>query len=99
MPKRVVDFFDCWKGLSGNPQSAGMWKMYCLIFCGVIGGKRNDSSFEDRERTMMDLKSFFNTLFFWAVALDFTNMPTFHDFIDFFFFFFFFILKKFIDYL
>jgi hypothetical protein len=25
MPKRVVDFFACWRGLRGSPQSSTVW--------------------------------------------------------------------------
>jgi hypothetical protein len=60
MPRRVVDLFACWRGLSGNPQSAAMWKMVssCLLCC--LWREINDRSFEDHKRTVMELNSFFS---------------------------------------
>jgi hypothetical protein len=41
----------------------------------------NYRSFEDSEKTMVNLKSFFfNTFYHWAVTLDFLNFLRFHDF-------------------
>jgi len=78
----------CRRGLSGSPQSATTWKMVlsCLLWC-IWREKKNDKSFEDRERKMVDLKSFFfNTLYHWVVALNFPNLLGFHDFLDCFYF-------------
>jgi hypothetical protein len=59
------------------------------VFWWCIWSERNDKIFEDREKTMVDLKSFFfNTLFHWAAVLDFPYLLPFHDFIDGIFFFF-----------
>jgi hypothetical protein len=58
-----------------------------LPFVVHLEGKKNDKSFEDRERKMVDLKSFFfNTLYHWVVALNFPNLLGFHDFLDCFYF-------------
>jgi hypothetical protein len=63
MPIRVVDLFACWWSV-GSTQSAIVWKMVppCLLWC--LWREINDSIFEDRERTLEELKSFFfNTLY------------------------------------
>lgn len=40
----------------------------------------NDSCFEDRERTLEELKSlFFNTLYFWTAAYVFPLVISYHD--------------------
>jgi hypothetical protein len=59
-----------------------MWKTVssCLLWC--LWRKRTNISFEDRERTLVKLKSFFfNTLYIWAVAF---VAPLVLSFLDFF---------------
>jgi hypothetical protein len=51
-----------------------------LLWC--LWRERNDRSFEDRERMMVELKSFFNILYLWTFALDFPNVINFHVFLD-----------------
>jgi hypothetical protein len=69
MPRRVVDLFACWWTV-GSTQSAVVWKMVpsCLLWC--LWREKNDRSFEDRERTLVELKSFFffNTLYTLTTA-------------------------------
>jgi hypothetical protein len=83
----LVDLFTCWRGLFGSPQSVVVWKMVpsCLLCC--LWKERNDRSFEDRERIVVELKFFlFNTLYLWIAAFVYPNLFSFHDFIVFFFF-------------
>jgi hypothetical protein len=58
MPLRVVDLFACW-WTGGRSRSAVVWKMVpsCLMWC--LWRERNNRQFEDRERTIEDLISFF----------------------------------------
>lgn len=68
MPHRVVDLFACW-WTGGRSRNAVVWKMVpsCLMWC--LWRERNDRTFEDQERTLEELKSFFFfTLFSWTVA-------------------------------
>lgn len=45
-------------------------------------GGREDQSFEDHERTLVELKAlFFNTLYYWATGFDF-NISSFLVFLD-----------------
>lgn len=43
--------------------------------------ERNDRNFEDREKTVVELKSFFKTLCHKTTALD-LNLLSFHDFLE-----------------
>jgi hypothetical protein len=68
MPRRVIDLFACW-WTSGRPRSAAIWKMVptCLLWC--VWNERNNSCFEDLQRSLEDiLTSFFHTLYLWTVA-------------------------------
>ncbi|KAG6709852.1 hypothetical protein I3842_06G153600 [Carya illinoinensis] len=70
MPKHAVDLFACWQGFVGSQSSVAVWKMnpLCLIWC--LWLERNGRCFEDRERSMGELREFFfSTLCFWAKAL------------------------------
>jgi hypothetical protein len=57
-PNSVKDLFACWWP-GGNSQSAVFWKMVplCIMWC--LWRERNDRSFENLERTLEELKSFF----------------------------------------
>jgi hypothetical protein len=80
MPKRVVDLLTCWRGMCGNPQDAAVWKMVlsCHFWC--LWRDRNDRCFEDHERPVVELISFFfKTLFHMTAALD-LNVLSFYDF-------------------
>jgi hypothetical protein len=50
---------------------------------------RNDRNFEDNERTVVDLKAFFNTLYHWMTAYEYFHIYSFHGFFSLFSFFFF----------
>jgi hypothetical protein len=58
MPLRVIDLFASW-WTGGRSQSAVVWKMVpsCLMWC--LWRERNDRNFEDQERSIEELKSFF----------------------------------------
>jgi hypothetical protein len=56
-------------GLFGSLQSATAWKIapLCLLCC--LWREKNDKSFEDCERTVVELKSlFFTTLYLWTIV-------------------------------
>ena len=81
MPKQVLDLFTCWRGMHGSLQSVVVWKMIqsCLMWC--LWRKRNDRSFKDRERTMVELV-FLLQYFLQPTALDYHNLPNFFDFLS-----------------
>jgi hypothetical protein len=80
MPRRVKDLFACWRGQLGSPQSEAIWKMLppCLMWC--IWRERNDWNFEESERTVVELNTFFNILYQWMAAYKCFHISSFHDF-------------------
>lgn len=84
----VVVFFVSWKGYFARLLNADMWKMVmsCIMQC--LLRERNYRSFEDRKRTVAEVKDiFFMTLYYWTSAFD-LNISSFHVFIVFSCFFF-----------
>ena len=82
MPMRVVDLLGCWRKMQGCHQVAMVWKMIpsCIMWC--IWTERNARCFEDKERTLAELKKYlFHTLLSWlsAIVLQGGNV---HDFLS-----------------
>jgi hypothetical protein len=66
MPSSVADLFACW-WTSGSSQSAAVWKMVPSYLLWCLWREINDRSFEDHERSFVELESFFFfTLFTWT---------------------------------
>jgi hypothetical protein len=80
MPGRVVDLFACW-WIAGSTRSAVVWMMHlCLLWC--LWWERNDRCFEDRDRFLEELKSFFlNTSYIWTTAYVSLLVISFHEFL------------------
>jgi hypothetical protein len=81
MPHRVEDLFACW-WTGGRSRSAVVWKMVpcCLMWC--LWRERNDRQFEDKERTIEDLISFFfHSLYSWSDAFLAPLTFSFNDFL------------------
>jgi hypothetical protein len=59
MPRRLVNLFACWRVPGGRFQLDAAWKMMppCLMWC--LRREINDRSFEDHERTLVELKNLF----------------------------------------
>jgi hypothetical protein len=58
-----------------------VWKMVssCLLWC--LWREMNDRSFENRKRTLEELKSlFFSTLYFWTTIFVSPLLISYHDF-------------------
>jgi hypothetical protein len=61
-------------------RSCGRWSL--VAFCGVCGGERNDRQFEDNERTIEELISFFfHSLYSWSAAYLAPLVFSFNDFL------------------
>jgi hypothetical protein len=60
MPRRVVNFYAYW-WTAGNTRSVVVWKMApsCLLWC--LWKEMNDRSFEDRKKTLEEIKLYFST--------------------------------------
>jgi hypothetical protein len=59
-----------------------VWKMVpsCLLWC--LWKERNDRTFEDKERSFEELKSFFfHSLYFWTFAYLAPVVLSFNDFL------------------
>jgi hypothetical protein len=81
IPRRVVDLFTCW-WTGGRPRSAVVWKIVtcCLIWC--LWRERNDRQFEDKERTIEELISFFfYSVYSWTAAFLAPLVISFNDFL------------------
>jgi hypothetical protein len=81
MPRRVVDFFACWR-TGGRSRSAVVWKIVhcCLIWC--LWREHNDRHLEDKEKTIEELISFFYySLYSWTIAFLAPLMISFNDFL------------------
>ena len=70
MPQRVADLLDCWSCNFRQHRNIVVWRIvpHCLMWC--IWRERNSRSFEDRERAILEFKSFFfSTLLEWCLVL------------------------------
>jgi hypothetical protein len=81
MPLRVVDLFSCW-WTGGRSWSAVVWKMVpcCILWC--LWRERKERQFEDKERTIEELISFFfHSLYSWSAVYLAPLMFSFNDFL------------------
>ena len=72
MPQRVVDLLDCWSCNFRRHHDIVIWRfiLHYLMWC--IWWERNSRSFEGRERSILEFKSFFFfTLLEWCFVLPF----------------------------
>ena len=70
MPQRVADLLDCWSCNFRRHRNIVVWRIvpHCLMWC--IWRERNSRSFEDREQSILEFKSFFfATLLEWCLVL------------------------------
>jgi hypothetical protein len=80
IPLQVVDLFACW-WMGGRSQSVVVWKMVhsCLLWC--LCRERNDRHFEEKERTIEELLTFFFfSLFSWTATFLAPLVISFNDF-------------------
>ncbi|KAG2729847.1 hypothetical protein I3760_01G267900 [Carya illinoinensis] len=81
MPCRAVELLASWRGITGTPQIASLWRMASICICWCIWNERNERLFEDRERSSEEFWCFlWKTFFLWAIALDFNGLSC-HDFL------------------
>jgi hypothetical protein len=65
MPLKVLDLFACW-WTAGRPRSAVIWKMVPTYILWCVWKEINDRCFEDLERSLEDILSFF---FFFILCI------------------------------
>ena len=83
MPQSVVGLLAYWQGRFGRHRNGYIWLMvpHCLLW--YLWRERNSRRFEDKERSISDLKLFFiRTLMDWLVALQNQSFLSFLDFLD-----------------
>jgi hypothetical protein len=81
MPRRVVNLYACF-WIASRTRSAAVWKTVssCPMWC--LWREINDRSFEDREKTLEEIKSlFFNTLYLWTTTYVFPLAVSYQDFL------------------
>ena len=70
MPQRVVDLLDCWSCNFKHHRNIVIWRMVPHSLMWYIQQERNAKSFEGRERSILEFKSFFFfTLLEWCLVL------------------------------
>ncbi|KAG6730525.1 hypothetical protein I3842_01G084500 [Carya illinoinensis] len=80
MPETVVAILASWTDLKGIQQIKLIWKIIPIYIMWCVWQERNEQTFENKERSMEELKAFiFRTLCTWAIAINF-NGQNFHDF-------------------
>ena len=70
MLQRVADLLDCWSCNFRRHRNIVVWRivLHCLMWC--IWREQNLRSFEDREQSILEFKSFFfSTLLEWCLVL------------------------------
>ena len=83
MLQSVLGLLECWQGRFGRHRNSFIWLIvsHCLMWC--LWRKRNSRCFEDIERSIPDLKSFFfGTLLDWLVAMQNQSFPSNFDFLN-----------------
>ncbi|KAG2707779.1 hypothetical protein I3760_05G162800 [Carya illinoinensis] len=81
MPKTVEAALASWPSIRGRQSIKAMWKMIPICILWSLWRERNDRTFEDKERSIEELKFLvFRTLYSWAFAVDFNGL-TFRDFL------------------
>ena len=81
MPKKVAGVVASWTNMRGNQQIKEVWKMIPIWIMWCLWQERNARTFEDKERSMEELKVFFfRTLCIWTIAVDFNGLEL-HDFL------------------
>ena len=69
MPISVLDLLECWQGSFGRHRNSSISRVvpHCLMWC--IWRERNGCSFEDCERSYVEIKLFFlRSLFDWVAG-------------------------------
>jgi hypothetical protein len=80
MPLQVVDLFACW-WTDGHSRSAVVWKMVHSYLLWCLWRERNDKHFENKERTIEELITFFFfSLFSWTAMFLAPLVISFNDF-------------------
>ena len=83
MPYKVSELLASWQGKFGRHRNIDLWRSetHCLFWC--LWWEQNTRCFEDCERSILDIKSFFfHTLLDWSVVFPFYTCFSLSDLID-----------------
>ena len=83
MPYKVSELLASWQDKFDRHQNIDLWRsvLHCLFWC--LWWERNARCFEDCERSILDIKSFFfRTLLDWSIVLPFYTCFSLSNLID-----------------
>jgi hypothetical protein len=83
MPRTTLELLECWQGCFGNHRNFLIWRVvpHCLMWS--IWRERNRRSFENCERSYVEIKFFFlRSLFDWVVGWGIHPGLSFLDFLE-----------------
>ena len=83
MSQSILGLLECWQGRFGRHRNGFIWLIVAHYLMWCLWRERNSRCFEDIERSIPDLKSFFfSTLLDWLVAMQNQSFPSYFDFLD-----------------
>ena len=83
MPSSVLGLLECWQGCFGKHRNFPIWRAvpHCLLWS--LWRERNGRSFENCERSYVEIKFFFlHTLFDWVDGWGIHSCLSFLDFLE-----------------
>ena len=83
MPRTIVELLECWQGCFGKHRNFLIWRVipHCLMWC--IWHQRNGRSFENCERSYVEIKYFFlRSLFDWVAGWGIHPCLSFLEFLE-----------------
>jgi hypothetical protein len=83
MPRTILELLDCWQGCFGKHRNFMIWRVipHCLMWC--IWRERNGRSFENCERSYVEIKYFFlRSLYDWVAGWGIHPCLSFLEFLE-----------------
>ena len=66
MPSSVLELVECWQGCFGNHRNFPIWRAVPRCLMWSLWREHNGHSFENCERSYIEIKFFLRTLFDWV---------------------------------
>jgi exonuclease III len=83
MPRTILELLECWQGCFGKHRNILIWRVipHCLMWC--IWRERNGRSFENCERSYVEIKYFFlRSLYDWVAGWGIHSCISFQEFLE-----------------